>query len=79
MWSAAFTQEDEVLGLIATLCLGMGGRVHLVKNVLASTSELSQMYAWGIAKLKALKATYDPAHRLSSAFLRAASSPALQP
>lgn len=78
LWSVAFTAEDAALAEISTLCLGMGGRVHLVKNVFACSQEISQMYAWGIEKLKSLKAEYDPHHALSSAFLRRV-LPALAP
>ncbi len=70
LWSTAFTKEDEALGELSTLCRQMGGRVHLVKNVFARAEDLSGMYAWGVDKLRALKAEYDPDHVLSSAFLR---------
>jgi decaprenylphospho-beta-D-ribofuranose 2-oxidase len=68
--STEFAKEDAALREISTLCLGMGGRVHLVKNVIASPDELSQMYSWGIEKLRGLKKTYDPTQMLSSSFLR---------
>jgi decaprenylphospho-beta-D-ribofuranose 2-oxidase len=70
LWSVAFTEVDRVLTELSTSCLAMGGRVHLVKNVFACSSDLSLMYAWGVAKLKGLKALYDPGYVLSSAFLR---------
>jgi FAD/FMN-containing dehydrogenase len=38
----------------------LGGRVHLVKSVVADPEDLRAMYGEAAAKLKVLKQKYDP-------------------
>jgi decaprenylphospho-beta-D-ribofuranose 2-oxidase len=70
LWSPDFPEEDRMLARLSEVCERTGGRVHLVKNVRASTATLARMYAWGVERLKALKEKVDPGHLLTSAFLR---------
>jgi FAD/FMN-containing dehydrogenase len=45
---------------LARDCRMLGGRVHLVKSVVADPEDLRAMYGEAAAKLKVLKQKYDP-------------------
>lgn len=66
---AEFPDEERALADISELCLRVGGRVHLVKNVHASAATLAAMYSWGLTQLGALRAAHDPTSTLRSRFL----------
>jgi FAD/FMN-containing dehydrogenase len=55
---------------LATICGRLGGRVHLVKNVVADPAVLASMYAEAIPRFRALKERLDPDHVLRNDFLR---------
>jgi len=44
--------------------------VHLVKNVFARPETMEQSYAWGVDRVAALKAKYDPERMLSNGWVR---------
>jgi decaprenylphospho-beta-D-ribofuranose 2-oxidase len=46
-----------------------GGRVHLVKNVLASPAQMERAYAEGLAQWRRAKDRWDPENRFGNAFL----------
>ena len=49
--------------------LALGGRVHLVKHVFASTEVLRAMYGGALAEWTGVRDQYDPERILSSRFL----------
>jgi D-arabinono-1,4-lactone oxidase len=67
---ASFPEEEAAYEEIAEVCAKIGGRVHLVKNVFASTETMERMYQWGVEQVGALKDRYDDKRMLSSSFFR---------
>ena len=71
---AAKDRDDyrpEVRSMLCGLardCRMLGGRVHLVKSVVADAEDLRAMYGEAAAKLKALKQKYDPNNLLRNDF-----------
>ena len=57
-----------MLTSLARDCRMLGGRVHLVKTVLADRDDLRAMYGEAAAKLRALKSKYDPKGVLQNEF-----------
>jgi decaprenylphospho-beta-D-ribofuranose 2-oxidase len=58
----------HMLCSLARDCRMLGGRVHLVKTVLADRDDLRAMYGEAAAKLRALKSKYDPKGVLQNEF-----------
>jgi decaprenylphospho-beta-D-ribofuranose 2-oxidase len=58
----------EKLRALSEVCLALGGRVHLVKNVEADSRVLHEMYGDAFAGFLALKAKYDPRGMLENEF-----------
>lgn len=56
-WARSVT---ELLGALSRRCLAYGGKVHLVKNVIADDEVLRTMYADVIPTLRDLRARVDP-------------------
>lgn len=57
------TRPAELIDLLSNAsrdCRALGGRVHLVKNVIADVSDLRAMYGDAAVELQRLKDTYDP-------------------
>lgn len=71
---AAKDRDDyrpEVRSMLCGLardCRMLGGRVHLVKSVVADAEDLRAMYGEAATKLKALKKKYDPNNLLRNEF-----------
>jgi FAD/FMN-containing dehydrogenase len=53
---------------LSSVCMRLGGRVHLVKNVEADTGDLRKMYGDAFDRFLALKRRYDPDGVLRNAF-----------
>ena len=70
LFGKSLAKEEKALRDIAALCHARNGRVHLVKHVFAEAEEIGAQYRNGIDGMKTLKQRFDPASRLSSAFLR---------
>lgn len=64
-----FPVEERLLAELALVAERLGGRVHLVKNVHASSALLERGYAEGVSELLALRTTLDPERILSNGFL----------
>lgn len=60
----------ELMVDLATDCLGLGGRIHLTKNVFVRPGELSRMYGPGLSRMAELKRRYDPQGLLASDFVQ---------
>ncbi len=58
----------HMLGSLARDCRALGGRVHLVKSVVADAEELRAMYGDAAEELKRLKRKYDPHGALHNRF-----------
>jgi decaprenylphospho-beta-D-ribofuranose 2-oxidase len=56
------------LRALSEVCLELGGRVHLVKNVEASREVLRRMYGDAFPTFRSLKARYDPRGMLENEF-----------
>jgi decaprenylphospho-beta-D-ribofuranose 2-oxidase len=54
---------------LSHLALGMGGRVHLTKNVLAIPEDVRAMYAGALDAFYAVKDKYDPDGLIGSGFI----------
>lgn len=67
---ASFPEEEAAYEELTQICADMGGRVHLVKNVFARPETMEQSYAWGVDRVAALKAKYDPERMLSNGWVR---------
>lgn len=67
---ATFDDEDRLLFEIASMCVAAGGRVHLVKNVMAEPAQLERMYRAGLDEVRELRRTHDPQRTLSNGFMR---------
>jgi FAD/FMN-containing dehydrogenase len=61
-------EVEHMLRSLARDCRMLGGRVHLVKTVLADRDDLHAMYGEAAAKLKTLKSKYDPKGVLQNEF-----------
>lgn len=59
---------QERLRALSAVCHELGGRVHLVKDVVAEQPLLEAMYGGAFAELRALKRQYDPLGVLENAF-----------
>jgi decaprenylphospho-beta-D-ribofuranose 2-oxidase len=66
---STFPVEERLFAELALFADGIGGRVHLVKNVHASSHVLERSYADGVSELLALRETHDPERILSNGFL----------
>jgi len=55
---------------LASTCRGLGGRVHLTKNVEAAADDLAAMYADALPEFRRLKRRLDPDEILQNDFLR---------
>ncbi len=65
----AFTPEiTETLRALSHDCRTLGGRVHLVKGVVADPADLRVMYGDAAVKLRDMKKTYDPMNILRNDF-----------
>lgn len=60
----------HMLCSLARDCRALGGRVHLVKSVVADAEELRAMYGEAAAELKRLKQKYDPQGLLRNKFFQ---------
>jgi len=61
---------ERLLGGLSALALRLGGRVHLTKNVFASSDTVAAMYRDGLRELAELRKRYDPQGVLTSDFAR---------
>jgi decaprenylphospho-beta-D-ribofuranose 2-oxidase len=59
---------QERLHALSRVCHELGGRVHLVKDVVAEQPLLEEMYGGAFAELRALKRRYDPHGVLENGF-----------
>lgn len=60
----------HMLSSLARDCRALGGRVHLVKSVVADAEELRAMYGEAALELKRLKQKYDPRGILRNKFFQ---------
>jgi decaprenylphospho-beta-D-ribofuranose 2-oxidase len=61
-------QMDEFFRRLSHDCLTLGGRVHLVKNVIADPADLRAMHGAAAQRFTALKKLHDPKHLFKNAF-----------
>jgi len=59
---------NDVFCALTHDCLRLGGRVHLVKNVIADRSDLRAMHGDAAAQFRALKHIYDPKNLFKNEF-----------
>ena len=64
---------------LSELCLDMGGKVHLTKNVYVRESTLEAMYGAQVAQFMAIKRRLDPHHVLRNAFFERTFAAAVDP
>jgi FAD binding domain len=65
----AMVEEEAALKDISVICSSLGGRVHIVKHVLAEPALMERMYP-GLELMRELKQKRDPAATLCNEFLR---------
>jgi len=63
-------QVHDMLCGLARDCRSLGGRVHLVKSVVADAEDLRAMYGESAQEFKDLKRLYDPKNLLRNDFFR---------
>jgi hypothetical protein len=67
--STAFVREREAMRSLVSTCKGLGGRVHLVKNVDATGAEVEEMYRDRLADMAAERARVGATVRVSNDFM----------
>lgn len=63
------TRIKDCMERLSALCLQMGGRVHLTKNVLANPADIRAMYAPALQAFFAVKQKYDPQSLIGNRFI----------
>jgi decaprenylphospho-beta-D-ribofuranose 2-oxidase len=66
---ARIIKIKKCLEQLSRLCLEMGGRVHLTKNVMARPEDIRLMYGEVVGPFFAVKRKYDPQGILRNDFI----------